>query len=196
MKKIIILLILCLHHHAHGTVSFEYDASAFFPTNQTVRTIYGKVWQNYGITFDHIQPFKKRWHPLSFFGKVNFLFSHGRSENGSQSTNIKLIPLTFGLQWIHKIYPHIEVYGAIAPRYYVMKTTNTSLYVPHTSHTHGCGAYVSVGSFFYPVDDLMINIFFDYSYKKFKAPTSTSLYQGFATNVSGLNLGGGIGWQF
>lgn len=195
MKKLCIILMLFSCNVAKA-ISIEGDASAFFPTNHTVRKIFGTVWQNYGITFDHMQPFTNKWHPLSFFGQFNYLFSKGYSIAGHQRTHIQLIPITFGLKWIQSVHPNIEVYAGAAPRYYFMRIKNDTSYVPRHTNTSNCGAYFTIGSFFYPVCDCMINLFVDYSYIKFKAPSSTPLYTGFSTNVSGVSLGGGIGWNF
>jgi hypothetical protein len=195
MKKICMALMFFSLNCIKG-ISVEADAAAFFPTNHTVRQIFGSVWQNYGLAFDHIHPFTKILKPLSFFGQVNYLFSHGHSEGGNQKTHIQLIPLTFGLKWIQEVHEKIDFYVGAAPRYYFMKIDNNSSYVPQHKNSNGCGAYVTVGSFFHPVCNLMINLFLDYSFMKFKAPSSTSLYTGFSTNVSGLSLGGGIGWIF
>jgi hypothetical protein len=196
MRKLLIILTFFLSSHLKGIVSIEADASAFFPTNHTVRNVYGNVWQNYGITFDHIQPFSGTFQPISFFGQVNYLFSHGCSEGGNQPTHIQLVPITFGLKWIQNIHNNVELYMGIAPRYYFMAIDNNSSYVPNHQNNNGCGAYITAGSFFYPIKNCMINLFLDYSYMKFKAPCSTSYYESFSTNVSGFSLGGGIGWHF
>ena len=77
-----------------------------------------------------------------------------------------------------------------------MHIKNYSDYVPCLSNQHGCGALATTGFFIYPQEHFMVNVFFSYSYMKFKAPCSKLAYTGFSTNVSGLNLGLGLGWDF
>ncbi len=196
MKKLVLILAFFLPCYLRGIVSIEVDASAYFPTNNTIRKIYGNVWSDFGVTIDHIYPFHKQIPNLAIFAQVDYLHSNGTSLGGNQSTKIQVIPITLGLKWIHKFQKNIECYFGVAPKYFFMKIKNNTLLVPQKTNDNGCGGYFSAGAFFYPISNLMIDLFFTYSYIKFKAPSSTPLYQGFVTNISGFNLGGGIGWKF
>ena len=82
------------------------------------------------------------------------------------------------------------------PKYYFMKTTNDSDYVPPHSKTHHCGAYFTIGAFFYSRNNVIFELLADYSYIKFAAPPAGQNYFGFATNASGVGLSAGIGYQF
>ncbi len=197
MRKVVFSALLGLPALLQA-VSIEGDVSVFFPLSSHLRNIYGKVWPNFGITVDHVQPFPEKVSSLSIFGQVNYLFSSGRSRGGHQSTDIQLVPLTLGLKWIEKVSDSVEVYLGAAPRYYFMHIKNHSSYVPRTDNDNGCGFYATTGSFFYPTEHFMIDLFFSYSWMKFSAPSSSSspAYIGLDTNVSGFDLGAGFGWKF
>lgn len=146
-----------------------------------------------------MQPFK-RVPQLSFFGGVDYLFAKGHSFTCNlicqQDTHIRLVPLTAGLKWIQTINDRVEVYVGAAPKYYFMHIHNETSFVPCFSSQNGCGGYATTGAFFYPTEHFMMNIFLSYSYMNFAAPCSTPEFIGFRTNVSGLNLGLGMGWDF
>ena len=194
MKKIVSLIALAFYAYA-GAVSTEVSLGAFFPTNSTVGGIYGSVWPEFAVTVDHIQPFQTV-PQISFFGEVEYLFSDGNSLVFKQATAITLVPIAAGLKWIQPLSNHVEVYVGLAPKYYFMHISNSSDFVPASSHQSGCGVYATAGTFLYPTEHCMIDIFLNYSYMNFKAPASTLTYTGFGTNVSGFNLGAGIGWEF
>lgn len=198
MKKIIGFIVLLLPFCADA-VSVEADLSAFFPTTSVIQEIYGNVWPDVAVAIDHIQPFEKV-PELSFFGSVDYLFKHGQSIACNlachQDTRIRLIPLTFGLKWIHTFNDRVEVYVGAAPKYYFMHIHNDSAFVPCSSSKNGCGGYATAGTFLYPTEHFMMNIFLSYSYMNFSAPCSTATLVGFRTNVSGVNLGLGMGWNF
>ena len=196
MKRVYSFIVLMLPIYVQA-VSIEVDGSAFFPTHNITREIYGAVWPDVAITVDHLQPFDAI-EQLSFFVAADFLFKHGRSLCFKQETYIRLIPLTFGLKWIQTINDRVEVYAGLAPKYYWMHIKNESAYVPCSSNQNGCGGYVTVGTFIYPTQHFMIDWFLSYSYMNFKAPCSTQnpLVIGFRTDVSGINFGVGFGWNF
>jgi outer membrane protein len=127
---------------------------------------------------------------------MNYIFKHGKSLNCKQDTHIRLVPLTIGLKWIEDVNDRIEVYGGVAPKYYFMHIKNESSFVPDSSKKHGCGAYITAGAFFYPVGSLMINLFVSYSYMNFSAPCCTPDFTAFSTNVSGIDIGAGLGCDF
>lgn len=179
-----------------SAITTLFEAGAFLPVNQTLIEIYGQAWQDYGFVIDQIQPFKNKLEPLSFFGKFNYLAKHGYSLNDLQPTKIQLMPLTFGLKWLTPIHEKVTSYVGIAPRYYFMKISNDSTYVPQHTKSNHCGAYFTIGAFFYPKNNLVIELLADYSYIKFAAPPAGQNYFGFATNASGVGLSTGIGYQF
>jgi hypothetical protein len=191
MKKILLLLI-CASPCYVAAVSIEADLSAFFPTESKIQKIYGNAWLDVGLTIDHIYPF----HNFSIFGGVDYLYSNGESIGGKNHTKIEAVPITLGLKWIKSVHKNVEFYIGAAPKYYFMWIKNDSDLVPRKSHKSSCGGYATVGSFFYPVQGLMIDLFLSYSYVRFDAPKSSSSFKGVSTNLSGFNLGSGIGWKF
>lgn len=176
-------------------ISVEADVSTFFPTDETMQRIYGKVWPSIALVFDHMIPFKSI-PQLSFFGQIDWLGSKGCSLIFHQRTHIECAPLTAGFKWIQTINQVAEWYFGLAPKYYFMRIKNYSRYVPSLSHQHGCGGFITTGFFLYPIEHCLVNLFLNYSYMKFDAPCSTDAYTGFCTKVSGFNLGGGVGWKF
>ena len=176
-------------------VSVEFSANTFFPINETIQDIYGNVWPDVALIIDHIQPFD-RVPQLSFFGQIDYLFKDGFSLDFHQATTIQLVPITFGVKWIEPFRDDVELYFGIAPKYYFMYTTNDSTYVPSSSNENGCGILANIGTFIYPTEHFMIDVFLSYSYMNFAAPASTSQVSGFETNVSGFNLGVGLGYDF
>lgn len=195
MKKLLSLIALAFLPLYASAISIEADVSAFFPINSTIKKIYGGIWPDFAFTIDHIQPFRAL-KQLSFFGQIDYIFNKGHSLAFNQNTHIRLIPITVGLKWIQPLNNKTEIYLGVAPKYYFMHIKNNSSFVPRTSNRNDCGFSISIGSFIYPIKHLMINVFFSYSYIRFSAPSSTTAYRGFSTNLSGFNLGTGLGWKF
>ena len=196
MKQIcyIILLILILPTYFHA-VSFEASVNTFFPTNEIMKNMYGEAWPDFALIVDHIQPFDSV-PQLSFFGQVDYLFKDGFSLNFHQATTIQLIPITLGIKWIQPIRDDVEIYFGVAPKYYFMHMTNDSTFIPPASSQNGCGFFANLGGFIYPTEHFMIDIFCSYSYMNFAAPESVPGVTSFSTNVSGFNLGVGLGYDF
>lgn len=192
IRKAILLIMLSLPSSLRA-VSIEANVSAFFPTNAHIQNIYGNVWPDFAIKFDHIT---NKTPSLAIFGQIDYLFSKGMLEGGFDRTNIELIPVTFGFKWIHKIEEVVEFYIGVAPKYYYMNAHNDSPYIPHSTTSNGCGIYFTTGGFFYPVKGLVVDFFFSYSYITFKPPTPSDTLIGFRSNLSGFNLGLGIGYKF
>ena len=195
--RFIILLLSAINLQSSlcAKISVEADASAFFPISSIPQQIYGHTWTDVAITFDHINFIP--WAPcVNLFAMVNYIFASGLSQNGNEPTHIDLVPITLGIKWIAKVHEHIECYLGAAPRYYFMHIKNNSPYVPQTSNENGCGGFFTSGAFFYPQNHFMINVFFNFSYINLGAPASVLGVQSYSTNVSGFDLGVGIGWNF
>ena len=197
MRKILncIALLTLFPSTIAQAVSVEATVNTFFPINETIQGIYGDVWPDVALIVDHIQPFD-RVPQLSFFGQIDYLFKDGFSLDFHEATTIQLVPITFGVKWIEPFRDDVEIYFGVAPKYYFMHTTNDSTYVPSSSSENGCGVLANIGTFIYPTEHFMIDVFFSYSYMNFAAPASTPGVVGFATNVSGFTLGVGLGYAF
>lgn len=194
---LLIMLALCLTTSLNATLTTEFTGSAFFPTDRSLRKIYGVAWQNYGFMVNHIpQAHEEGVRPVSLFGSLNYILAHGASTNGGERTDIQLVPLVVGLKWFKAINDHVEVYVAGAPRFCFMKIANASVYVPATQKSRTLGGYIGVGSFMVLPSNMMIDFCLDYTYAKFQAAPSTDTYIGFPTNASGISLGVGLGWRF
>ncbi len=108
LRKFFLLFGLIAYFPLSALVSIEGEVGTFFPISGNLRSIYGVVWPNFGITVDHLQPFSNPIKPLAFFGQANYIFARGDSQNGNQSTSIQLVPITFGLKWIQKVHDQID----------------------------------------------------------------------------------------
>lgn len=195
VRHLLLIFLISLNLSLYAKVSVEADVSVFFPISSNLRTIYGAAWPDLALSLDHISLIRK-FPSINLFAIVNYQFASGHSEHGDESTHINLVPITLGLKWVKKIHKRVEWYFGAAPKYYFMHITNNSPYVPRVTHQNGCGAFVTTGTFLYPKNHLVLDFFLNFSYMKFGAPHQPSNAVSFSTNVAGLDLGAGVGWDF
>lgn len=194
MNKILFLNLMFLNTVTYSVSPFL-NVNTFLPTSSVIQEIYGQAWPSVYLSVDHIQPFSEI-KQLDIFGQIGWIGKNGYSLNFNESTNIRLLPLAFGLKWLERVSDYAEIYIGLAPQYWWLKIKNDSNFVPQLYSTGGWGGEFVLGSFIELVYDLNLHLFANYSHKKFSAPPSTNTYIGFDINISGFWLGGGFGWKF
>jgi hypothetical protein len=181
----------------NASTSIEGNVSYFRPSKDTLRSIYGSAWIDYQVKIHQgLFPKSCRWKHLGIFATVDFLEKHGHSGPSHASTKISMVPIALGLQWTQPIVDHLDIYFALAPKYYFLSVHDHNPGVVQHIDKNGCGAVGTVGFLITPCRHFFFDLFTSYSYKQFGRPDTPALVQGQKLQVSGLNVGGGIGYEF
>lgn len=194
MKKILFYFLLPLTvsevFSSEQRIIVEAKFSYFLPSSQQFRDIYGAGGINYEISIT-----APVWKVVNVWAAADYFDKTGRSLKGNQTTYIQIIPATLGLKYIYPI-DCFRVYGGAAMKYFHVHTVNNSSFVDHEINRNGLGGVAEVGGMFC-YKHLVIDLFTNYSYKKFSS--SDSHHSNVQTNslqIGGWNFGGGVGYKF
>lgn len=91
----------------------------------------------------------------------------------------------------------MSIYVASGMKYYFVHTYNHASFIENTVNADGVGAVIEAGFITKIFQCLLLDFFVSYSYKSFGAPyIPLSSVQATAFDVSSLNLGIGLGFQY
>jgi outer membrane protein W len=126
---------------------------------------------------------------------ADYLFASGHV--GGIDSNIQLIPGTLGLKYMPFFGCFIPYVGAGLKWFWVI-VHNDGGTVKKTMSDNRAGGVVEMGVQYLPIQHLVVEFFFNYSFAWFDAAGSGSSPNVVPTslNVSGLSAGGGIGYRF
>lgn len=171
--------------------SVEAKAGYFFFSDSKMRKIYDKGGLD--VQLSGSCPI---WKWIQIYGSVEYFKRHGHSLNAHQRTSIWGIPLSLGLKPVIKICPQVRYYFTLGPRYFFVYQHNQSFQVDKHAHSSGLGGFVNMGFNFFPIRNLFLDIFGEYSYKRMHFHSSKSNVYSNAFQIGGFTFGGGIGYAF
>ncbi len=177
--------------------SFQGDVFYFRPTSSTIRSIYGEAWVGGKINLEsHIS--KSRWYleRLHIFGDVSYLDDTGGTTAGNFSTQMRIVPISLGLKWCQPVASWAKIYVGAAPRYFFLHIKDELSVVTQTINKNGIGGMVILGSTLSRCNCYFVDLFLSYSFKEFSKPATPAGVTGTSLEVGGLNIGGGLGYQF
>lgn len=192
----------CLFAQPPEGAILEFRPSYFYPTSSTFRKIFdGSV--NYQLTGTAPIGLCSRYEwvrSINLWGGVDYFSKTGHSQGLHDKTRIRMVPLTLGLKYFlpscSRGYP-LNFYAAGGMKYYFLQTHNHSEQVKNKINKNGMGGVVEVGFITTLRECFILDLFASYSFKSFGAPSSSDpAVKGTSLNISGLNVGAGIGYKF
>jgi opacity protein-like surface antigen len=169
----------------------EAKAGYFFFSDSKMR----KVYNDGGIDLQ-ISGSYPLWNWIQLYGSVEYLQKHGRSLGGHQKTRIWAVPLSLGLEPVFTINRLVDYYFTVGPRYFFVHAHNDSSSLDRHKSQNGLGGFINTGFHFFPWDNLVIDVFGEYSYKRMHFHTSKRNVFTREVQVGGFAFGAGIGYAF
>lgn len=183
-------------------VILEFRPSYFYPISSDFREIFQDGGVNYQLTGTcPVYWGQNAWvRGIDVWAGVDYFSKDGRSVGLGDKTSVQIVPITLGLKYffpsLGKTAP-VNFYAASGMKYYFVHTHNHSDYVKKTVNENGMGGVVEAGFITTIVDHLVLDLFASYSFKSFGAPSiSNSEVEATGMNISGVNVGAGIGYKF
>lgn len=180
----------------------EFRTSFFYPTSSNFRKIFSDGGTDYQLTgslpiFRQESAYAKG---INLWGGVDYFSKTGRSAGLENKTRIQMMPVTLGLKYfspaIGETLP-FSFYAAAGMKYYFIHTHNSGIGIKKAISRNGMGGVVEAGCLTFFDDHLFLDLFVSYSFKSFYPPSlSNPAVQGIKMDVSGINVGTGIGYHF
>jgi len=181
--------------------SAEAKACAFIPLNNKVHKIYHTAMPQVDLIFS-----SKFWTCWQAWGDVGYLFSNGHSKHGHDHTKLRLVPLSFGLNFLFSIFPCTDVYLGAGASYNFLHIRDNSRYVHRHVSNNAWGGVAKAGICCHLSDRIFFETSIDYVYQRFhfNHSYSHSYSHSFSEhyierhdlNLDGLRLGAGLGITF
>ncbi len=190
MKKYLLLLLFCTTAWASNSTFVEAKFSYFYFSSEELRKVYDQGGINYEVA-----TCIPVWRGFHLWGAVDYFYKEGRSLEGDEKTNIRIIPLTLGLKYIYHT-NKFGFYGGVGPRYFFVRTKNDSDFVDSKTSVSGLGGVAEAGVLYSLSKHWLLDLFGSYSFKRLHPHTSHSTVQTHAEQVGGWNIGGGLGYKF
>ena len=180
----------------------EFRVSYYYPNSSELRKIFNNGGINYQLTgtipicpnFQGLTRGVNLWTGVDYFSKT------GHSIGFDEKAKITIIPITVGIKYFFPFFgcrlPG-NFYAAGGMKYYFLYTHNHSNKIRRNINRRGMGSIAEIGFITNIENNLIIDIFGSYSSKSFGAPSiSNPAIEGISLNVSGFNIGAGIGYKF
>lgn len=171
----------------------EARASYFYPFSSTFRSLTG----NGGVTWE-LESTAPVWKGLNIWSAVDYFSEGGKMKGINRSVHITMVPITLGLKYIYPFLSNWSVYGGLGCKYYLVEVVNRSPATNRTIFRSGPGGVAELGVMFVtPCKHFIVDLFTSGSYKRLSGPSSPkSGSSSYTMNLSGFNIGGGVGYQF
>ena len=179
---------------ACNSCSIEARVNAFAPESGKVRDIYSNRWADYQVQFNY--HYDQNW---TLFTAVNGYSRNGHSLGLSHCTNLRLLPLSLGLQYSINVLPCLDYYAGIGATYSFLHIHDHSQYVHEYIDKNTFGGIFKIGALYYICSNVFLDIGIDYLYQHFHFKTShndCSYVQRHNLNLSGFKGGLGLGVRF
>lgn len=173
----------------------EVKTGYFFFSNSEMRNVYRGGLDIQLCASYPLWNLTSRW-ILNGYGALEYFHLLGKSTNGGQKTSLWSIPINVGLKPTYVINADMQYYFAIGPRYIYIHQHNRSSYVYKNQSRNGLGFFVNTGFNYALSDQLVIDIFGEYSYAKMHFPGGKPHVYTRNIQVGGFTFGGGMGYSF
>lgn len=173
---------------------FEVKTGYFFFSDSKLRKIYDRGGLDVQLCASYpLYNLNCRW-TLDAYGAVEYFHRSGRSLNGHQKTELWSVPVNIGLKPVYAINANMQYYFAVGPRYFYIHQHNHSSFVPKNNSRNGIGFFVNTGIDYILCNDLVIDIFGEYSYGKTHFHYRKSHVYTRDMQIGGFTFGAGIGF--
>jgi len=132
---------------------------------------------------------------LNAYGSLEYFQRSGKSLHDHQKTSLWSIPVNAGIKPVYTFNNCLQYYFAIGPRYFYIHQHNNSSYVFKNRSRNGLGIFINTGLNYFLCDNLLLDIFGEYSYGKVHFHGGSRVYTR-RTQIGGYTFGGGIGYEF
>lgn len=182
--------------HARN-VLVEGKVAYFYPTDSDFRDIYGGgVLYNLEFTYECSLREMYRWTPATIYPWISAGYFHesGKTEAEGTSTSVTIVPIAFGLKYQYCckcVHPYLG-FGLLFP---YLHTDDSSDFVPNVRTKWGTGVIAKSGLLFDITKCFVIDVFLDYSWSRINFG-NTEQTSGNTADISGLAVGGGLGYRF
>lgn len=176
--------------------SIEFKTGYFFFTDSKMRKVYDKGGIDLQLSANYpIWNLNSQW-TLNAYGAVEYFNLYGKSIHDHQKTTLWAVPVNFGLKPIYSITPTLQYYFAIGPRYFYVHQHNHSSFVYQNKSRSGIGFFINTGFNFLICDNLILDLFAEYSYAKTRFHGSSPRVFTRHIQIGGITLGLGLGSEF
>lgn len=173
-------------------VLLEAKGAYYFATNHLFRQIYGHGSGRYGA-----EATIELCDELYAFVSIDGFTKKGRSLGGCSPTRLTMIPVSFGLKYLHEICWG-DVYLGLGGLATHVSETDCAQFVIPKRHDWTMGGILKAGIIFDLPRCFFIDLFADYSFIKINFNNCSCLFnvQSCRADISGVAVGLGVGYRF
>lgn len=175
--------------------ALEFRPNYFYATSSDFRTLFSNGGIDYQVSGTLPFPCLKN---VNLWLAVDYFSNHSRSNLLRNKIFIRMVPVTVGLRYVcPDVCSLFNAYGALGLKGYFVRTSSNVCCAEKEIDRRGCGGVVEVGVNKTFCRCFSADLFFSYSFKNFSAPNlSNCAVKPMGLNVSGINVGAGVGYQF
>ena len=169
----------------------EVKAAYYYPLDSHFRNIYSET----GLY--SIETSVQTWDQLYSFASLGYLYTSGRSKGngGGDRTTFEMIPIGLGLKYLFET-KYINPYLGLGMVVAYTDIDNHSKYVKRNQSKWGVGGLIKSGFLTYLNSQWFLDLFLDYTYLKIDFNDHPNNVVNHKADISGLSIGGGIGYKF
>ena len=169
----------------------EFKAAYFYPSDHRFRNVYSDAG------FYSFETNVQSWRNIYSWASLGFLYTSGTSIGESKKTELYMIPIGLGLKYLFRHNQCVQPYLGLGLVVAYIHVYNDSKFVMRNQTKWGVGGIAKAGFLTYISRSLFFDFFLDYTYLKrtFDTPRN-KLVINHKVDLSGLSIGGGIGYCF
>lgn len=167
----------------------------FYPFSHTLRqVIAGSVDYQLQLTYK----WSKHW---GAFVGGDFFYNTGHSTGTHEKTSLWILPISvgvkaFGTLWAKQDFTQVvQGYVLLAPRWYYIHSSNDSSTVDRHTNGQGFGGVGGLG-LSYLFHQFTVNAFTNFSFGNLHAHSNKHNVKAPNTQIGGMVIGAGIGWNY
>jgi hypothetical protein len=134
----------------------------------------------------------RAWKPLYVYAAAEYIGADGRTIARRRKTQVRLVPLSLGIQYIQLITFDLKYYLTLGPRLFYFHQKNHSN--GSSINKWGCGGFINTGFMYHISENIIIDFFGEYSYKRMHFKNGRTNFGGNSLQVGGMTLGAGLGY--
>lgn len=196
MKKGISFLLLLAISAQGFCANVEFKTGYFFFSDHKMQKIYDQGGLDLQLCGSYpLQCLSDNW-SLNAYGAVEYYHMQGKSINGDENTSLWVVPVNLGIKPVYSINCQLKYYFTVGPRYFYVHQHNDSSYVYRNKSRNGLGFFINTGFNYILCNNLLLDIFGEYSYTKIHFQSYRSGVYTRNIQVGGFTFGGGLGYNF
>ena len=168
-----------------------FKAAYFYPSDHRFRDVYSDA----GLY--SFETSVQSWRNIYSWASLGFLYTSGKSIGESKKAELYMIPIGLGLKYLFRDNQRIQPYLGLGLVVAYTHIYNDSKFVMRNQTKWGVGGIAKTGFLTYVSQSIFFDFFLDYTYLKstFDTPRNKVVINR-KGDLSGLSIGGGIGYRF